>query len=495
MKKRIFTEEMEKALIKLAEISQKYHTSQHYKFIDILILLGGFVTNNYLVVFNFSKIKDKLYSLANNAELNVATLNMKKGKIKECFKNVRNEDKRVGKNLDGLTSYVKAYEDLISEFEFIMDRKNISFNSEKINNHLANAIKDFDNFKRNKYEKYLDINNEMLFEEEIRYVYDKYMDALNAFTLNLMRYADSGKIISSELKDIWDATINNSEISWDNYNESKIKAIIKEILDSYAEQEDEDYVKYTKKADEYISLIKKCKTLAEYENLEEFKKNKELKKLLDKLGGFDKVWSIAKECPQLLEELLSTYEIQKEAFSLIKKTYKDDAEYYRIIDQIENEYNSKLYLIAETIENKAFEYFAKYGIEIGVQMIETLIANALGVASTGGAYALYKAITISIDLVIYATGGKEWANNAIEVRYSYETLKMFRNIYNEYRDKISSGKYTEKDVERMKIAFKMMKQNLLKMYECYFNMCKDPDEKAEIQRRIIEIQSMEAPLV
>ena len=495
MKKRIFTEEMEKALIKLAEISQKYHTSQHYKFMDILILLGGFVTNNYLVVFNFSKIKDKLYSLANNAELNVTTLNIKKGKIKESFKNIRNEDKRVGKNLDGLTSYAKAYEDLINEFEFIMDRKNISFNSEKINNHLANAIKDFDDFEQNKYKKYIGINDKDPFLKESAYISNQYLNGINVFTTVLMAWKNKSKIIASYIRDLWNALIENRKVSWESFNESKIKSSIKSVLDTYAEQEDKDYVKYTKKANEYISLIKKCKTLAEYENLEEFKKNKDLKKLLDKLGGFDKVWSIAKECPQVLEELLSNYEKQKEAFSLIKKTYRDDADYYRVVEELEREYNNKFYIIAEKIQESAFDEYAKQGIAYSVQIFEKIITEIFGKAYTGGAGGLFNVITASIDIVIYATGGDSWANNALDFCYYQQNNTMYEAIYNEYRDKISSGKYTEKDVERMKIAFKMMKQNLLKMYECYFNMCKDPDEKAEIQRRIIEIQSMEAPLV
>lgn len=497
-KKRIFTEETEAQLIKLADTAQTHCISQNAKITEILIIIKSILIPNTASIFticNFSQIKEWLNSAINNAEFNVSTLDIKKSEIKKAFKNVRLEDTRVGKNIENLAAYSAEYKNLISEFEFVMNKKNKSFNPEAINSDLKNALNSFNNFKQNKYKKYVDLNDAYTFTDESYYIGDKYLGALNIFTAILMAWKSRNKILASYIKDLWNLIIDNKSVSWDAYNESKIKAAIKSTLDAYAEQDSNDFTKYTKKADEYISLIKNCKTLAEFKKSKTFTKDKNLKKLIEKMGGFEKVWKAAKECPELLEYLFSDYEKQKEAFALIKETYKDDPDYFRIVDQLENEYNNKLYGVAERVLNIAFDEFAKNGTASAVQIMEWAISDILGKAFTGGAGGLFSAITAGIDIAVYISGGGTWADNALDFCYYQQNSKMYNEIYNRYREKILSGKYTQKDIDRMKMAFQMMKQNLLKEYKCYLNMCKDPSEKAEIQKRIIEIENMEPPIV
>ncbi|MCI5515619.1 MAG: hypothetical protein MR398_07425 [Oscillospiraceae bacterium] len=484
---------MEDKLLRLAKSANDLHLEEIEKVYEILKIICPIRS---VFSYLYDLVKDKLYEFINSAKLNVSALNIKKKTIKKVFEDVRSEDVKVGRNIEMICKHAADYAFLLSEFENVMNTKNNMFNEYSIEEKVTQALDKFDSTDYEKYKKYANITDEDPFLHQHAYIGGEHIKGINGFGVIIMAMREGEKITLAKIKDLWLA-ITGQSYTWNSYNESKIRKCIKNTLDAYAEESDDDIINYTKKADNIISQIKNCKSIAEFEN-SNFLKDEKLKKIIIKLGGFTKVWNYAKECPELLEYIFTSYEKQKSAFSLIRETYKGDNEhdYGNVIDRLENEYNNKFYGILDKFMELALKEGYKAGTSLALETLQEAIGITLGKGFIiGGAGMLYGAITAGISITLETSGAGKWADNALDFCYYYQNQDVYRDAYEKYRQIILSGKYTDDDVVKFKMSFEMMKQNLLKEYNCYLEMCTDPAEKSKIKKKIAEINYMQAPKI
>ena len=157
-----------------------------------------------------------------------------------------------------------------------------------------------------------------------------------------------------------------------------------------------------------------------------------------------------------------------------------NADYQKAMQQLIAEYTSKsTRILGDVIDialSKASGDFDKF------------VSIILGEAGTSG-NVLYRVTTLSLDIAMQITGGKDVAENSMDFMVQVENFLNAQEAFRNSFSAVYKGNTSSTAVSRMSIAFEYAKQSAMRLYETMIKLTSG-SEKAHLQDQLLEIENL-----